>query len=66
MSFFNQGRGTFDHVWLAQVTGSTSVTLLPVEDCDHECEKFDFTLNQGEVCKYDTLDIVLSFVAEDI
>jgi len=42
-------RGTFDNVWLAQVTGSTTVNLLPVDDCEQECEKFEFTLNQGDV-----------------
>jgi len=47
-----QARGTFDNVWLAQVTGSTTVNLLPVDDCEQECEKFEFTLNQGDVCEY--------------
>ena len=34
------------------MTGSTSVTLFPVDDCENECEQFEFQLNQGDVCKY--------------
>lgn len=52
-------------MWLAQVTGSTSVNLLPVDDCDEECEKFDFTLYQGDVCKYNFL-LVLTLFSVDL
>lgn len=45
-----QAQGTFDNVWMAQVTGSTHVGLEPVEDCEEKCEKFEFTLKQGDVC----------------
>lgn len=45
-----QAQGTFDNVWMAQVTGSTHVVLEPVEDCEDKCEKFEFTLKQGDVC----------------
>ena len=34
------------------MTGSTSVTLFPVDNCENECEQFEFQLNQGDVCKY--------------
>lgn len=42
-------RGSFDNVWLAQVTGSSSFSLVPVDECESECESFEFTLNKGEV-----------------
>lgn len=42
-------RGAFDNIWLAQVTGSSSVGLYPVDECEKECEKFEFTLDQGDV-----------------
>ena len=34
------------------MTGSTTITLFPVDDCENECEQFEFQLNQGDVCKY--------------
>ena len=49
---YHQAHGTFDNVWIAQVTGSTVIELLPNEHCEDKCEKFEFTLKQGDVCKY--------------
>ena len=34
------------------MTGSTTISLFPVDDCENECEQFEFQLNQGDVCKY--------------
>lgn len=45
-------RGTFDSIWIAQVTGSTTISLFPVDDCENECEQFEFQLNQGDVFFY--------------
>ena len=34
------------------MTGSTNATLMPIDDCENDCERFEFTLEQGDVCKY--------------
>lgn len=54
-------QGTFDNVWMAQVTGSTHVVLEPVEDCEDKCEKFEFTLKQGDVFFFSQHTWVVNF-----
>ena len=56
----HQAHGTFDSVWMAQVSGSTHVDLQPVEDCQNKCEKFEFTLKQGDVCMYTRSRLLIS------
>lgn len=54
-------QGTFDNVWMAQVTGATHVNLEPVEDCQDNCEKFEFTLKQGDVFFFSQHTWVVNF-----
>ena len=41
----------YENIWVAQVTGSTQLDLVPVEDCKDRCKTQTITLIKGDICK---------------
>lgn len=49
-------------MWQGQVKGNKSWSVVPVPECEHVCQKFDYYVEPGDVGKTLTCFYVISFV----